>query len=58
MNHCTECFARLDACGDCCDAIIAEKDKEIAALKKHIAELEEIIRAVFWRIAKEIREVG
>ena len=44
MNHCTECFARLDACGDCCDALIAEKDKEIAALKKHIAELEEIIR--------------
>jgi len=39
MNHCSECFARLDGCQECMDAELAAKDKEIEALKAQIAAM-------------------
>lgn len=39
MNFCNYCYTRMDACETCKDAIIAEKDKEIAALKDTITSL-------------------
>jgi len=43
MNHCTECFARLDGCQECMDAELAAKDKEIESLKAKIESLKETI---------------
>jgi len=39
MNHCTECFARLDGCQECMDAELAVKDKEIEGLKSGITQI-------------------
>jgi hypothetical protein len=36
MSHCQECFTRLDACSECHDQEIANRDAEIARLTKII----------------------